>query len=396
VRWLNRCLREHNACRTHLKTRVLPRRLIQIGPPGTSLRTRLVETDQLPLSTQYIALSHRWGTETFFCLKQANINNLKQNIPLWRLSKVFQDAIVVLRRFGMLYIWIDSLCIVQDQLEDWQTESSKMGDVYRNSLLNIAATGFRDGRNGLFVERDPLVMHTERISINADIIWEDKHIMRSGPYISMDSTLWRHEVADAPLNRRAWVVQERLLSPRTLHFGHNQLLWECYECESCEPFPEELPGAVIGLGFKPTFLLKPSLKRDDAPINEKWIIWLSEFWGNFISVYTTGNLSHEEDKLVAISGLAARLQGYFLEAEYLTGLWKWNLVHQLLWETHPESIMGRTFSQRPKKYRAPSWSWASVDGEIVPWRPSRDKEKAHVFANVIDVEVTTVNHDPFG
>jgi hypothetical protein len=116
-----------------------------------------------------------------------------------------------------------------------------------------------------------------------------------------------------------------------------------------------------------------------------------------ISVYTNGNLSHEEDKLVAISGLATRFKGLLQDAEYLAGLWKWNLVHQLLWETSPESVNGRTFSQRPKKYRAPSWSWASVDGEIVPWWPaSNQRTKYHVFSKVLDVSVTAVNNDPFG
>jgi hypothetical protein len=186
VRWLKTCLREHHACGPDAESRVLPRRLVQIGPPGTSLDPRLVETDQLPLTTRYITLSHCWGTETFFCLKRENVNQLKEHIPFHQLSKVFQDAIVVLRRLGLLYIWIDSLCIVQDQLEDWRIESSKMGEVYRNSLCNIAATGFGDGGSGLFVERGLLVLHAERILINADIIWDGKAFMRKGSYTSVD------------------------------------------------------------------------------------------------------------------------------------------------------------------------------------------------------------------
>jgi hypothetical protein len=210
-----------------------------------------VDTDQLPLSTQYVALSHCWGTETFFCLTQANLDQLKQHIPFRRLSKVFQDAIVVLRRFGMRHVWIDSLCIIQDQLEDWQIESSKMGDVYRNSLLNIAAAGFGDGGSGLFVDRDRSVL-AERILINADLICDGKPFMRKGSYISVDFHFWMDEVGEAPLNRRAWVVQERLLSPRTLHFGSNQLLWECYEFEACESFPEGFPREIFKSGVKST------------------------------------------------------------------------------------------------------------------------------------------------
>lgn len=132
---------------------------------------------------------------------------------------------MVVSRLGMQYIWIDIQCVVRDQLEDWQKESSRMGEVYRNSLCNIAATGFRDGCKGLFVKRDSFVLHVERILISVDIMWEGKLALRSGPYTSVNFTLWRHEVAGIPLSRRVLVVQERLLSPRTLHFGFNRLLY---------------------------------------------------------------------------------------------------------------------------------------------------------------------------
>jgi hypothetical protein len=150
------------------------------------------------------------------------------------------------------------------------------------------------------------------------------------------------------------------------------------------------------LRVKPTSPLKPSLRRYNAHVSEERRDALYDFWAKVISVYTTGNLSHEEDKLVAISRLATRFKGLLRDADYLAGLWKWNIVHQLLWETHPESVRGRTSSQRPKNYRAPSWSWASVDGEIFPWRPiGQAHSEYHVFAEVLDVNVTTVNNDPF-
>jgi hypothetical protein len=89
-----------------------------------------------------------------------------------------------------------------------------------------------------------------------------------------------------------------------------------------------------------------------------------------------------------------RFKGFFRETEYLAGLWKWNLVHQLLWETSPWLTV-RTFSQRPKNYRAPSWSRASVDGEIIPWWSASDAPtKYHVFSEALDVNVTTVTNDP--
>jgi hypothetical protein len=142
--------------------------------------------------------------------------------------------------------------------------------------------------------------------------------------------------------------------------------------------------------------LQYSLGGDVAYLSEKPRDQFYDFWPMIVSVYTNENLLHEEDKLVAISGLATRFKGPLQDAEYSAGLWKWYLVHQLLWETHPESVLGRTFSQRPKKYRALSWSWAGVDGEIIPWWPISDPHtKYHVFSEVLDVNVTTANN-PFG
>jgi len=375
----------------------MPGRLIQIGPSGADLFPRVVETAELPRSIQYIALSHSWGREKFFCLTKSNIGELKQRIPFHELSKVFQDSIIVVRRLGIRYIWIDSLCIIQDQLEDWQTESRKMGDLYQNSFCNIAATGFPDGRRGLFMDRDPVGLYTERIWIHEEIIWQDGKKMPRGQYASLDFHLWEDGVTEAPLNRRAWVVQERLLSPRTLHFGTNQLLWECYENESCELFPDGLPDEVTTMKVKQKSALKSSLMGHFPTTSDENSSLLYESWSDVISVYAKGSLSHDKDKLVAISGLASKFQSFFQGGEYVVGMWKQNLLSQLLWETRFGGINGVAFSQRPKVYRAPSWSWASIDGEIIPGRPgSCEKKHCYTFTEVLDIRVIAVDNNPMG
>jgi hypothetical protein len=192
--------------------------------------------------------------------------------------------------------------------------------------------------------------------------------MRRGVYSCIDFCLWQDEVSDAPLNRRAWVVQERLLSPRTLHFGSNQLLLECYESAAYESFPGRIPAKVLSYDVKQCFPLEPNPEKGHLELSDDQKILLSSSWGDLVSVYTTGNLSHEKDKLVAISGLAERFKELYQD-EYLSGLWKGNFVHHLLWEAVPEGTFGRSFTRRPSKYRAPSWSWASIDGDIIPWDP---------------------------
>jgi hypothetical protein len=294
-----------------------------------------------------------------------------------KLPQVFQDAVSLTRQLGIQYLWIDSLCILQDSKEDWAHEASMMSDVYKYGWLNIAATGFSDGKNGLFARRDPSLLQSNRIELKSDIKANGQTALKSASYNCVDMDIWSHGVDEAPLNRRAWVVQERLLSPRVLHFGRNQIFWECRESETCELFPRGLPK-------QPTF--NPELKRS-SPLwtsdparpetDESLSIFpssllagndlgarLFHFWTFIVSTYTAGRLTYEDDKVVALSGLAKeiyRLGGH--EDEFAAGLWKRHFLQQVLWMTHPH-ILGRGYSKRPSKYRAPSWSWISVDGEI--------------------------------
>jgi hypothetical protein len=165
-------------------------------------------------------LSHCWGTTPIFRLLTGNIETLQKSLPVEHLPQTFQDAILLTRRLGIEYIWIDSLCIIQDSITDWAKESVTMGDVYKHAYCNIAATGFPDGQKGLYVKRDPQLLQLLEFRIpsgprkNRDI--------PSGSYYCIDS-VWENEVIDAPLNKRAWVFQERYLSPRILHFGARQL-----------------------------------------------------------------------------------------------------------------------------------------------------------------------------
>jgi hypothetical protein len=112
--------------------------------------TRLRDGNTLPSSTHYLTLSHCWGRERIFTLLRSNFESFYQNIDTAKLPKTFQDALWMTRRLGFKHLWIDSLCIIQDSHDDWLKEAPQMGEVYRNATLNLAATGFSDGRKGLF------------------------------------------------------------------------------------------------------------------------------------------------------------------------------------------------------------------------------------------------------
>jgi hypothetical protein len=187
-------------------------------------------------------LSYCWGKKKFPHLNDANLPELIKSVDITSLPATIRDAITVTRKLGYQYLWVDSLRIIQDSKTDWAVESVKMGSIYRNSKLTIAALGAADGYAGCFVNRNPLcfrdlsVHHTD-FKLTKSILtpkgnWEFKSTTEEYPP--------EYEVqgpAASPLQTRAWVVQEQLASPRTLHFGLSGIYWQCIECEATESRP---------------------------------------------------------------------------------------------------------------------------------------------------------------
>ncbi|RDW87253.1 hypothetical protein BP5796_02947 [Coleophoma crateriformis] len=223
---LERCRSSHPKCQSP-DALITPTRLIELYEGGCRLRTDVV------VGTPYTTLSHCWGSIDILKLRKDNINEL-HDFPLSKLSKTFQDAVFLSRSLGFKYIWIDSVCIIQDNVDDWRRESAKMSQVYGNSSLNIAATYAKDGSIGLFVDRDPSSMKNQCIITPEKKIFE---FAASGGY--------ERCIADAPLSSRAWTFQERYLARRTLHFSGEQIFWECREITACEALPDGIPNSMI-------------------------------------------------------------------------------------------------------------------------------------------------------
>jgi hypothetical protein len=153
-----------------------------------------------------------------------NFVDFQKGIKVHKLSHTFQDAITITRQLGLRYLWIDSLCIIQKNRDDWLKESIVMGNVYQNGYCNIAATAAPDGSFGCFQTRKAVLAQKCRVRIDRPL---PKFRLPSGLYDLIPERLWDFGLSSAPLNTRAWVVQERILAPRVLHFGRNQLFWEC-------------------------------------------------------------------------------------------------------------------------------------------------------------------------
>ncbi|KAI9741632.1 MAG: hypothetical protein M1834_000016 [Cirrosporium novae-zelandiae] len=404
MRWFRQCVETHTRCNMVRKNASdwYPTRLIDLGNNSEKdIRPRLIVTRNVCPEGPYVTLSHRWGSAKFLQLKKECLKNLQNAIPSSELPKTFLDAMAVSRRLGVRYIWIDSLCIIQNNRDDWLREASLMHQVYSNSFCNISATGATDSSTGLFKERAPHFLHPCTINMS----WKGSPLSQ---YQVEESKFWTSHVGNAPLNQRAWVVQERLLAPRIIHFGSQQLLWECCELDAAEKYPHKLPPTLAsGQAFYK--ILDPLVEnphpshddqqsQNDPPENENTKINLYHGWYRILEAYTKSHLTNPSDKLIALSGIAKQM-AQVLRDDYIAGLWKSHLPVQLLWFI-PDDISTRTLEpSRPASlYRAPSFSWASLDAAITPGWFTEDWDGGNqlILAEALDVSIETETADTTG
>ncbi|KAJ8065680.1 hypothetical protein OCU04_006352 [Sclerotinia nivalis] len=354
--WYHECLSKHPACNTSLaSTRRMPTRLLRINEDQSYARL-IISKEEVTKDSHYSTLSHCWGNSDILKLTTSSLDKFKAGIPLKLLPKTFIEAIYVARKMSIPYLWIDSLCIVQDSVADWQTESASMEYVYGNSSLNIMATASKNSHEGLSRVRDPKLLET---CPAVQSKWDNAE---NNLFYLINCGSWADTMIDAPLLKRGWVLQERVLSPRSLHFCNNELLWECRKMAVCETYPNGQPElcrfmqSKVKLGElsgSELYGVRYLVDGDIANKTEKGIAY--DRWEQWISIYSQTHLTKASDKLVAVSALAKCTRAV-LNDIYLAGLWRTEFVDQLIWHAK--------WGSRPREYQAPSWSWASVNGEI--------------------------------
>lgn len=160
--WLSDCSTNHKLCSIGQDEYDLPMRLVDVGH-NDKTKPRICLSKDLPSATQYMTLSHCWGQAKFETLTRDNYKLMQTEIPSSALTRTFRDAMEITRQLGHRYIWIDSLCIVQGDEDDWSREARKMGSIYQNSVLNLASGRGPDGRDGCFTQRDPARLHPCRV-----------------------------------------------------------------------------------------------------------------------------------------------------------------------------------------------------------------------------------------
>jgi Heterokaryon incompatibility protein (HET) len=338
----------HNSCRRLQRhSRWCPTRLLDIGVPG-DLTWKLHICGEEDLSSpNYMTLSYRWGSLPSLKLVQSNIDELRRGNLIEELPQTFRDAITVLRRFSVRYLWIDSLCIVQDSLEDWERESSTMRDIYANSACNISAAASSEPSGGLFRKHQMDAIQPGLVIMSIGSIQKK--------YYVFDGSYWDRQISNTVLNQRGWVFQERLLAPRVLHFAGHQIFWECFTDQKCEVFARGIPWQNSLKSFEAISM--QALGKHGVTSDTALYLWI-----DLVESYTRCALTKNDDKLPALSGLAHLFHDATGD-DYLSGLWRSRLVDLLYWTAE------RPMRKTPGIYVAPSWSWACGTGPITWKRP---------------------------
>lgn len=368
--WIRVCTKNH-ACFSN-DDNALPTRLVQVtvSPQirhAESRKAKDVQDGQVRVvSTEgrrgrYMTLSHKWGTSEDFRLTKLNITDLTNLIAWDDIPKAYQQSIEVTRRLSIEYIWIDSLCIIQDDTEDWKREAGKMKAVYGNSYLNIAAVQAVDSHGSLFASSTLGTEYPAQKIAQDPSIW-----IRAQPHLThryFGSNYY--QTSRHPLLQRGWVLQERILSPRVVYYDAQELKWECQTMTDCQ-----CGGMAVISNFKLDY--HRFLADHETPLTYMWM--------RISEKYSGLEFTYNSDRLVALAGIAEQGVQSGKGGRYLAGHWERGLAHQLCWGIHSKY-------KRPETYLAPSWSWLSVFGLAV--YPNRMDFRG--AWSEIDVEITEVN-----
>lgn len=309
---------------------------------------------------QFAALSHCWGGRIEPLLRAGTLDQFQASIPYSSLAANFRDAITITRNLGIRYLWIDSLCIIQDSKRDWEQESKRMGSVYRDAAVTILAAASEGSKEGI-LNRRPLLPGPKpvKLKVSPD---SDATVTVSRYDRSSDESLWSLSWK-SPLATRGWTLQEASLSPRSLVYGAHGVYWQCSrEFRATD-------GLVAGINLFPeeptqldTILRCPSLLKQPAAVFDRWMLF-NEYY-TLVSSYTQRSLTVASDKLPAMSAIATTLSEALADrgaaAQYLAGLWDTDVLYGMTWH---EEILG--LEPHGSVYRAPSWSWAVTDGPVV-------------------------------
>ena len=412
IQWIAKRLRDcessHATC-TNATASQMPTRVLDLEYNSDNI----LLVDGQDCVGQYAALSHCWGPPSSPPYK-TTLRSITagRSIALKNLTEVVRQTVEVTRRLLFRYLWIDALCIIQDSPEDWQYEASKMASVYQNAHLTIAISRSANSHAPFLRnegEKPGWIYTTGYANSYMEEFDPDtkfKHLARTCaiPYESnlteKPGTIYLKEInedrmvrsvtdnADAPLQSRAWTLQERILSPRMIFFDERELMWECCAgtmLQSRECILEDVSNRwamyvpsnnditrvrMSSQGMRKALLaqkipetgLSYSGRATDSELTSSFSAGLHDLWLDVLTAYALRSLTYRDDTLIAIAGIADRMQR-IVKDTYLFGIWKDDFRRDLLWSISEgaslESGQSAVLPARKPQSNGPSWSWAS-------------------------------------
>jgi len=398
--WIIDCDQNHQNCWPGLKytqketyteeTTFLPTRMIDVG--GVDRHPRLIITSEMQPETwkdglpKYMALSYCWGSEEeaskLLKTTHSTIASRTQKIEFDTMPQTFKDAVMVARALDIQYMWVDSLCIIQGDARDWQSESSKMAEIFSNAYLTLAAAYGSSYNDGFLDQSLPDPTCTVSVKIKADAAIEGQISLRFRRRWGTSDKM--SHISSSRWVTRGWTFQEERLSRRILLYGENKFFLDCRTLERAEDSTRHSlrPDWVTSIAEGP--FEEDEISQSDE-VGGRW-----NHWQTLCTHYAHRKVRFPEDKLPAISGMASKIAKK-VQSEYLAGLWKNNLVHDLFW--HPSEP-----PTKPKGYRAPSWSWASLDGRFrwPSWDFDASCNKCTMYCTILEAKTIPLGLDPYG
>ena len=300
---------------------------------------------------------------------QNRSEHIKTGVEIESLPKTYQDTLAVCKELDIHYIWIDSLCIVQDDDRDWRGQASRMADIYILAYVTIAAVEAEDASQRLFNSSPE-----SRIGSHLpDYPWA--HVRQQldppGRYASESNWLKQMKGGEA-LYKRGWTFQELNLSRRVLHFGAQEVTWSCREVTVSESEPK-------GTLALPEHIAVNMSRYDSS---------LQTLWYRIVGGYSWRNLTFEKDKFPAIAAFASQVQTMNSGKRYVAGLWEDTLLFDLLWYC---SRHGPDF-ESPYPIEPgiiPSWSWASAKRPVYWLTPERGSWQYVQCTEIIQITYNT-------
>jgi hypothetical protein len=316
---------------------VAPTRLIYVGCEDSKNPPRLVHGQECLTDGGYVVLSYCWGItpkNAPWLLTTTTIQQFATEIPLADLPQTLHDGIMWTRKLGQRYIWIDSMCILQDSEEDWRREAVKMSSIYGSAVMTLVAAsssvygGMSDRRNPLRNSAAGLYIQDRSLqdgSLQSEVYLLPNGQPRSAPPLP-------------PTDSRGWCYQEDLLSSRLVKMTQRSVFWQCLD-DGSNP-------ATRAQGLEQIHKHPP----------HRWYT----LWYRLIERYSNKNMTFPKDRLPAFYGIASDKAG----SQYLAGFLKSDPWASLLW-CRDENQVRRRPGRRYEEYVAPTWSWASMDAPVL-------------------------------